>query len=353
MTTVGQPPERFRPVGVALFGYGAWGGNHARVLSSTGDARLSGIVEPDPERREAARAAHPDVPVWRDAAAALRDPEVEAVVVATPAHTHARVAEEVVTAGRHVLVEKPFATRGRDAQQVARRARAAGVVSMAGHTFLYAQPVLNIARILREGLLDAPVFVRSERLGSRRRADCGALWNLAPHDVSILLYLLDSPVAEVSARSHVFRSGGSAGHDDATSVDLTFESGAAAAVQVSWRSAGKRRALSVLGETWSMEYLNRSGGDHLALDCGPATADQDALRQLLYEGCELADGGVRYREPLQAEVEHFARCCRTGETPRTGARHAIETARVLEAAERSASEGGAPVRLAAGKELAA
>ncbi|MET9255183.1 Gfo/Idh/MocA family oxidoreductase [Streptomyces sp. NPDC048182] len=349
----GEPLPAGPPVGVAVLGYGPWGTNHARALTRTRGARLAGIVEPDPHRRAAARAAHPGVPVLADARDALRDPDTEAVVVATPARTHPEVAARVIGAGRHVLVEKPFAQRGRDAERLLRAAGEAGVVAMAGHTFLYSRPVLNIARMLRTGQLSAPLFVRSERLGSRRHPDCGALWNLAPHDVSILLHVLDSPVVSLTARSHVFGRGE---HDDATGIDLEFASGAGAVVQVSWCATEKRRALSVRGEDWTVDYRMRSGGDDLTLafDAGSERPVPERLRRALRRGLDVdTDGRVRYEEPLQGELEHFALCCRTGRTPRSGAWHAAETSRVLEAAARSAAAGGARVGLTPGTGLAA
>lgn len=355
MHTTDETPGGARPpaagpgpgrLGTLLVGYGTWGGNHARLLAAAPRIELTGIVEPSSERRDAARRAYPGVRVWAELDAALADPRTEAAVVASPLHTHARVAGRLIASGRHVLVEKPFALTAADAEYLVRAAGAAGVVAMAGHTFLYCRPIVNLARLVHDGRLSEPVFLRSERLGSQPRPDCGALWNLAPHDVAILLYLMNEPVAELSARSHFFAAGE---HDDATSIDLLFPSGASAVVQVSRRTAEKRRALSVFGAAWTLEYSQRPGGDRFALEDAAArngAAAPDALDRALREGLrDGADGGVRYREPLLAELEHFAECCRTGREPRSGGRHAAEVVRVLEAAAASAAAGGAPVRL--------
>ncbi|MFD0530358.1 Gfo/Idh/MocA family protein [Kitasatospora arboriphila] len=187
-------------------GHGRWGANHARAAATARGTVLKGVVDPRPAAREAARQRY-GVRTSASLSQALSDSSVEAVVIATPAATHTEVVSEALRSGRHVLVEKPAAMNLAEAQMMAAEADARGLQLSAGHTFLYTQPVRNLARWLREAAPSTPWLVRSERLGGRRRTDCDVLWNFGPHDVSVLLHLLAEPVVEVTARGHRFPGG--------------------------------------------------------------------------------------------------------------------------------------------------
>lgn len=322
-----------RPLGVAVVGHGRWGRNHARVASSADGVRLVGVVEPEASgRREAA--ARYGTQGWPTLAEALADDQVEAVVIAAPAATHAALAVEALNAGRHVLVEKPAGMSVSEALTMTEHARRAGVQVSAGHTFLYAQPIRNVATWLGKTDRGRPWLIRSERLGGRRREDCDVLWNLAPHDVSILLHLADEPVVRVSARGHVFPGGC---RWDLATVEVDFASGLRGEVYVGWRHPGAKRSLRLLGENWAVRYRHGApGGDTLQLE--------GAEDELLVAGCERAAHGAlgTYREPLLVQLEEFASACRHGHPTVTGPAHFLAVTRVLQAASRSAAAEGKP-----------
>ncbi|WP_162824173.1 Gfo/Idh/MocA family protein [Peterkaempfera bronchialis] len=326
---------------MALIGCGRWGVNHARTAATSGSVHFVGVVDPDQPQRFDAMARY-GVRGWPTLSDALRDERVEAVVIASPAGTHVSLALEAMRAGRHVLVEKPAALSALDASAMSFEARRRGVQLSAGHTFLYSQPVRNIAAWLREAAPSRPWLIRSERLGGRRREDCDVLWNLAPHDVSILLHLVDEPVVHVAARGHIFPGGR---HWDLAAVDLTFASGIRGEVYVGWRHAGAKRALRLLGEQWALRYRHgRADGDAVQLTGEAATAGAE---QILHRGCGRSPSGAlrQYAEPLRVQLEEFVSACRTGQPTLTGPSHLTAVTRVLHAAHRSASTGGASVRL--------
>ncbi|MEY9967541.1 putative dehydrogenase [Streptacidiphilus sp. MAP12-16] len=327
------------PLGIAVVGCGRWGANHVRVAADTAGVRLVGVVDADPEQRHQAGQSH-GVPAWSTLEQALEDRRVEAVIVATPAGTHAELVRRALLAGRHVLVEKPAAMSVADASEMVRIAAGAGRQLSAGHTFLYAQPVRNIASWLRDVGPSRPWLARSERLGGRRRADCSVLWNFGPHDVSLLLHLLGEPVVEVAARGHRFPG---SGRLDTVTVDLGFASGARGEIYLGWRHPGAKRSLRLLGEDWALRYRHGhlDGQDVLTLTGRP----EDAV---LGSGClrdeRNALGG--YVEPLHRQLEEFASACRTGTPTVTGPEHLLAITSVLEAAEYSAALGGLPYRIA-------
>lgn len=328
-------------LGIALIGCGRWGANHARAAIEAEGVTLVGVVESDKNRREAASLSY-GVTSWASLSDALDDPAVEAVVIATPAPTHAALAHAALNGGRHVLIEKPAATSRNDAERLIDLAAAKGLQLSAGHTFLYAQPLRNAATWIRNSAPSRPWMVRSERLGGRRRPDCDVLWNLAPHDISILLHLMDEPVVEVSARAHIFPGGQLW---DAATLDLYFASGARGEVYVGWRHPGAKRSLRVLAEGWSLTYRHGKSGDFLT---ATTNHDQQAEKAALYRNCvrDELDGTVSgYPEPLRVELEEFAHACREKHPTVTGPDHLLSVTSVLEACARSAAASGKLIRL--------
>jgi predicted dehydrogenase len=333
----GRLTRRDDRLGVAVVGYGPWGANHARAVGRSAKLRLAAVVEPR-EARQAVAASSTGAAIYATLDEAVQDPAVEAAVIATPAGTHVELATAALTAGRHVLVEKPVATRPVEARSLADLADHHGLQILAGHTFLYSQPIRDIKRWMAT-VPDRPWLVRSERLGGRRRPDCDVIWNLAPHDLSIMLYLVDEPVTEVMAHGTAF--GGATGWDAAT-IHLRFRSGLAGEVYVNWRHPGAKRSLRILGEDWALRYRYDRAGDVLSVDGADRTDTS-----LLARSCgRTPDGRLSaYPEPLLEELEAFAHACRTGTSAETGPAHFIPVIEVLDAASRSASVGGVPIAL--------
>jgi predicted dehydrogenase len=336
------------PVRIVVLGYGYWGVNQARNVASTGAADLVAIVEPDPSRAALAAAHHPGVPVVPTIdAAAPAGPE--AAIIATPAATHRAVGEQLLAAGLHLLVEKPFAMRGDDARALVAAGRTAARHVIAGHTFLYSSPVRHLRSLIDSGELGEIRYLSFQRLSlGRIRSDCNVLWNLAPHDVSIALHLLGERASQASASGFMFLQSGIA---DVVFGSLRFPSGAAAGLHLSWLDPRKTRTVTVVGTKRMAVY------DDVATDRKIEVFDAGVVDPTvgLGETRTMAEWQWRTRagdivtkrldlwEPLRLQVEEFAALIRTGAPVPTGPAHAVAVTDALEALDASIAQDGAPV----------
>lgn len=337
------------PVRTALAGYGYWGVNLARNIAASATTELVGVADPSPGQRERVGADHPSATQWASYEELLADERVEAVVLATPASLHEEMALAAIEKRRHVLVEKPLADTAAGADRIVEAGAGAGVVVMVGHTFLYSAPVQTLRELVAEGDLGAVQYLYSQRLSlGRIRRDCNALWNFAPHDVSIMMHVLDARPVEVSARG--FRFIGDV--DDVCFASLEFEGGVGANLHVSWIDPRKTRLMTVVGDQKMVIYNDVSVDQALwIVDAGVArNADFGTYESLGDFQWRTRAGDIRIpkismTEPLRAEITAFGTACRTGTSPTTHGRHGADVVRVLEAIDRSSQMRGAPVSI--------
>jgi predicted dehydrogenase len=337
---------------VALLGFGYWGANLARNLASSPSITFVGIADADETQRAEAARRFPGARIWSSIDEVLDDPDVDAVVVATPAHTHAALARRILLAQRHVLVEKPLAMNPEDADEVADVALATGLVAMVGHTFLYSPPVRRLRRYVEEGELGQIQYLYSQRLSlGKIRRDCNALWNFAPHDISIMLYVLQERPVEVSARGFAFIQ---PGIEDVCFASLSFESGVGGNLHVSWIDPRKTRLMTVVGDQKMAVYNDVSADQKIWLfDAGVARSEDPTLGEYASMGefqwrtraGDIVIPTVAMEEPLLLELNAFGESCRTGAAPLASARHGADVVRVLTAIDSSMRAGGAPIRL--------
>jgi predicted dehydrogenase len=336
-----------REVRVGVVGCGHWGPNHIRVFSGLrgSGARMVLAADREAARREHIAGLYPWVRVEDDAGPVLDSPEVDAVVIATPVHTHFEFARRALQAGKHVLVEKPFVTEVAQGEELIALARRQGVVLMAGHTFEYTAAVNRIRDMLAEGLLGEVLYVRSERVNlGLFQKDINVLWDLAPHDVSILMYILRRPPTHVAAvgKAHVTE-----GVEDV--VILTMEVGPAlmANVIVSWLDPRKVRQMTVVGNRKMLVYDDLSANEKIRIYDkgveGPKHYDSFGEFQYSYRYGDIVTPMLKESEPLRAECEHFVDCIRRGATPRSSGESGLQVTRVLAAAQRSLRAGGVRV----------
>jgi predicted dehydrogenase len=328
---------------LAHFGYGAWGPNLVRNLSAIPGAVLVAVAEPDRQRltevpRVAGLGTTPD---YRDV---LSRADVDAVVIATPASTHARLAREALLAGKHVLVEKPMTTSLREAEMLVETAETTGKLLMVGHTFLYEHAVEWLKRAVDGGELGTLRYAAAHRLNlGRVQSDVDVLWNVGPHDVSILLHLLGPPL-EVSARAFAYLRKGFA---DVAFLTLIFPGDVAAHLHLSAIDPCKVRLLTLVGSRASVTYDDVSANARIVVHERGIAMEPERAEASVRRG-ESLGVHVPFAEPLRIECQHFVDCIRRGRRPRTGGAEGLAVVRVLDAAERSIADGR-PVHLDPGR----
>jgi predicted dehydrogenase len=337
---------------IAVIGYGYWGPNLVRNVLERPDLRLTAVCERDAARADAFRARVPHVRVCTDLDVLLEDPDLDAVIVATPPRSHHRIVRAALLAGKHVLVEKPLATTSIDAEDLLDTARMRNVVLMPGHTFLYSPSVNKVRDLICDDSLGEVYFITSSRMNLGKYQPDGVICDLAPHDISILLYWLDRRVVRVSASARsIFRDN----VPETAFLTLTFEGGATANVQISWLAPRKVRQMVVVGSRRMVQYDDTAADEAVRIyDRGMdfTTPESFGEYQLTYRSGDIVAPRVDVAEPLGLELQDFARAIRTGSTPRSHADLGLEIVLALEAAEESLRRDGEPVAVERAKERA-
>jgi predicted dehydrogenase len=320
-----------KSVRVGLVGYGYWGSKHARVLASLPGVELT-VVEGDSERLRAAGASFPSARL----ASSLPDvaTDLDAVVIATPPKTHAPLAIEALRAGLHTLVEKPLATSVAEAEAIVEAAEASSKILMTGHTYVYNAAVEQLKAIIQSGELGRILYIDDSRLNlGLYQRDCNVIWDLAPHDVSMLAYLLDEFPTTVSVWAQNSLSGP---QEDHAYLRLGFPT-ASAFIHVSWLHPSKVRRVTVVGDRKMAVYDDLSDTERIRIydkgvgfgeNSGPAPA-----MPISYRTGNITSPYVDFVEPLLVQDSHFIDCIRTGRRPRTSGEDGLEVVRVLSAAD--------------------
>lgn len=324
-------------VKIAQIGVGYWGPNLLRNLYQIPRADLELVVDQAPERREFVRGSFPGVKVGESVDAVLEDAAIEAVVIATPAGTHFEIAKRCLEAGKHLLVEKPLATTVEEVDQLAAIAKERGLVLMAGHTFIYNDAVRYLRKLIESGDLGEIRYLYSKRLNlGRIRSDVDAWWNLAPHDVSIVQYLLGDPEPE-----RVERSGQAFVQpeiEDVVFVNIFYPGRTFANIHVSWLDPHKIRQMTVVGTKKMAVYddiadnkiaLYDKGIDVTTATPGGMDYDQTGSPTFAYRSGDLVYPKINFREPLKNELNHFLDCILDGVTCLTGPAHARRVIEIL------------------------
>jgi predicted dehydrogenase len=341
----GSPAADAEPAGIAIVGLGYWGPNLLRVLSDKAEAEVRWICDLDPERLQRFGRRYPAVKTTSDIDEILADPGVDAVIVATPVHTHYKLASQVLAAGKHAFVEKPLAPSSALADKLARMAAERGRVLMCGHTFIYSPPVRAIKRMLEASALGDIYFISSSRvnLGLHQR-DVSVIWDLGPHDFSILLYWLGEMPTTVRA---IGRDSIVKGIADVAFVNLTFASGIVANVELSWLAPSKLRRTVVVGSERMVTYDDGAVEPVRVFDSGVVYRDPETFGEyhLSYRSGDIVSPRIESSEPLSLELGDFVAAVRTGQGMNFHTGLARNVVRIVEAADLSLSEGGHEISL--------
>ena len=329
---------------VAVVGLGYWGPKLLRNLVTMLGVDAVVAVEARAEQRAEQAAAFPGVEFVETLDGALADGDVRAVVVATPVETHATLARQALEAGRHVLVEKPLAGSVPEAEALAALAAKRGLVLMVGHTFLFSPRVECVRSHIEEDGIGPIHYVTSSRLNlGIHRSDANVIWDLAPHDFSIVFHLLQEFPVVVHAMAH-----GVVRHDlpDVAFINMTFPSGALASVSVSWLAPRKVRNTTVVGERSMIVFDDTQADEPVKIyDKGVDVMDSAdfAENQLTYRSGPTVAPHIVATEPLLIELQHFIEAVGGARPVRSDGAFGLEVVRALETADRSWREGGVPM----------
>ncbi|MGD9893146.1 MAG: Gfo/Idh/MocA family protein [Dehalococcoidia bacterium] len=316
---------------IGVIGCGYWGPLHIRVLHEIDGAAVTAVADLNPARLDHIAATYPGLHTTPDVDDLLAS-DVDAVVIATPAGTHASLATAALKARKHVLVEKPLATSTADAEALALLAERAGRRLMAGHTFVYHAAVRALRELIGGGVLGDIYYVDSKRVNlGLHRKDVDVVWDLGTHDVSILRYLLDGDAERVSAHGAAFHSAETA---EVAYVQLRYPGGVLANLHVSWLDPVKVRRMTVVGSrrmaVWDdVEPVQKLRLYDRGLDRRPYH-DDFGQWQVAYRHGDEQVVPLDFKEPLRLEAEEFLSSIREGRSSLTGAEDGIAVVRTLE-----------------------
>ncbi|MCK1712903.1 MULTISPECIES: Gfo/Idh/MocA family oxidoreductase [unclassified Bradyrhizobium] len=334
-------------LGIGVIGYGYWGPNLVRNFASNPSARVVCVSDLDPQKLAVSKRLHPNLMttcVYEDL---IKNPEIDAVVIATPVHTHYELALAALKAGKHVLVEKPLASSAEMARRLIDEADRRGLTLMVDHTFLYTPAIQKIRELLLKDELGQIYYYDSTRssLGLFQK-DVNVIWDLAVHDISIIHHILDEEPVAVSATGscHVAGSPENMAH-----ITLFFDSPCVAHVSVNWLSPIKVRQTFVGGSNKMIVYNDLEPTEKIkvydkGITLDGTTEDAKELR-IGYRAGDMWAPHISTKEALQTEVEHFIDCARNGTKPISNGISALRVIEVLEAASRSIAQQGRPIFL--------
>jgi len=337
---------------LGLIGLGYWGPNYARIVTELPDCKLVKLCDLSEEALASIAPRIPQASTTLDPDDVVDDPGVDAVIVATPTTTHHALALRALEGGKHVLCEKPLAPTVAECDDLIAAAERSKCLLFVGHTFLFNPAVRRMQQLIADGTVGPLLYAHATRTGlGPIRQDVNVLWDLAPHDVSILMSLFAEEAVAVGARGRaVLRED----VEDIVFAHIVFESGAIAGLHVSWLDPYKVRRVTVVGEEHMVVF------DDVAVDEKLKVFDKGASYEAVSQSARgtefgeyralIRDGDIHIPkvppdEPLKEQVADFIRCCSTGDLPATDGRAGREVVSVLEAATKSLRTGGTPVTL--------
>lgn len=334
-------------ISVGVVGLGYWGPNHARNLNSLSDCSLRAICDQDTRRLAHLKNLYPQVECYSSCDEMLERSKLDAVVIATAVKSHFSLTEKALKAGLHVLVEKPMARSTAECDQLIDLAASQNKVLMVGHTFLYSAHVRKIKEIVDKGDLGDIQYISSRRLNlGLFQKDINVTWDLAPHDLSIILYIIGEMPLSVNCcgKAHVSR-----GVEDVTNMSLVFRKDRLATVHNSWLDPRKVREMTIVGTRRMVVYDDVAPLEKIRIYDSrvevPPHYDTFAEFQYAYHYGDMYVPYVKQEEPLKVECQHFVDCIRDHTTPLSDGEQGRQLVSVLEAASSSLERNGAAVTL--------
>ena len=333
-------------VNIAVIGAGAWGKNHIRVFSELPRVRLKYICDSDPSKLAAMRKAYPQSTGVDNLQPILEDREIKGVVVASSAVSHHALTKELLLSDMDVLVEKPMALTANDAAELLEIAEKRNRILMVGHLLLYHPVVDRLKEIIASGEVGKIYYVYTQRVNlGVIRQDENALLSFAPHDLSVLLYLVEDEPVMVTAHGESYIQ---KGIEDVVFVTLRFSDGKMANIHLSWLDPHKARKITIVGSKKMLVFDDMETSEKLRIyDKGVGNVSYDTYGEYLsLRFGDVTIPNIKMVEPLRAEAEHFIQCIESRREPKTSGRDGLRVVKILTAALESLSKRGVPIRLA-------
>ncbi|MEX0612248.1 MAG: Gfo/Idh/MocA family oxidoreductase [Pirellulales bacterium] len=334
-------------VRIGVIGAGYWGPNLVRCLRESADCQVVYICDRDPTKLSQICDRYPDITATTDATEVLRRDRVDAVVIATPTKTHYRLAKRALDDGLHTFVEKPLATSSQECLDLINRAESNGCVLFVGHVFLYSAAVAKLKEIVSKGELGDIYYISATRLNlGPVRHDVNALWDLAPHDLSIILELMGRSPVSVSCSGLAYLD---PSIHDVCNLTMRFADNRIGIVHVSWLDPHKRRMMTVVGSRKMAVYDDIEPLEKIRIyDNGvQAAPGASSFGEFLYSYRygDIHSPRIEEVEPLKAEIHSFVDAVVYGTRPKTDGWNGLRVVEVIEAADRSLRDSGGHVRI--------
>jgi predicted dehydrogenase len=334
-----------KPISVAVVGCGYWGPNLVRNYRALTDCRLRFVCDVSEPRLKHMKALYPEVEGIGDFQALLAKPDLDAVAIATSLRFHFQMAKASLLAGKHTFIEKPLAASAAECEELIQIAKEKGLVLMVGHTFLYSAPVRKIKDIIDKGDIGDIRYISARRLNlGLFQKEINVTWDLAPHDLSIVSYIMEEFPLSVNCQgsAHV-----TPGIEDITTMTLNYRKNKTAIIQSSWLDPRKVREMTIVGSQRMIVYDDVAPLEKIRVyDMRverPPHYDTFAEFQYAYHYGDMYAPYVKQEEPLKVECQHFLDCIREGRKPLTGGKEGLEMIKLLEASTASLRKSGAAI----------
>jgi len=322
---------------IAQIGVGYWGPNLLRNLVTNKRCQVTKVADLSKERREYVKGLYPSIQTFMNTEEIFNDESIHAVVIATPVATHFDLAKKALEQGKHVLVEKPLARTVNEVDIIGNMARQKQLVAMVGHTFLYNAAVRYVKKMIDSGELGDIRYIYSHRLNlGRIRTDVDVLWNLAPHDISIIQYWLKDPnPISIAKKGMDFIQ---KGVDDVVFLNIMYSNNIMANIHVSWLDPIKVRRMTVVGSKKMVVYddlaVNKisiydKGIEPMAVLGEDMNYDKQHFQAFNHRSGDVLLPKINFQEPLEIEINHFIDCIKNGVKCLTGIEHARKVVEIL------------------------
>ncbi|MFT3781725.1 MAG: Gfo/Idh/MocA family oxidoreductase [Nibricoccus sp.] len=334
-----------KPLNIGVVGCGYWGPNLIRNFRSLPDCRLKAMCDVSEARLKHLKSLYPEVEGITNYETLLSDKTIDAIVIATSVRYHFPMAKASLLAGKHTLVEKPLAASTAECEELVDLAASKGLILMVGHTFLYSPAVRRVKEIVDNGDIGEIRYISARRLNlGLFQKDINVAWDLAPHDISVILYILGEAPKRINCQgtAHVTR-----GIEDVTTMFLEFSKDRSAIVQSSWLDPRKIREMTIVGSKRMIVYDDVAVQEKIKIFDArverPPHYDTFAEFHYAYHYGDIYAPYIKQDEPLKTECQHFLDCINNGSLPITSGAKGLEVVRILEASSESLKLNGASI----------